>query len=491
MFGLCEYLLSHAQHLDSQGRFASADVIDRLAQSTLDEQYPVLYHGTKQDYEPADVQVDQSMQGLYMTTSKDDAGKYGDVRSYKLRPDVNILDLSDGEELWGWMTEHEILDEEDVENEDLHNYVINGQVYQYDLSSRTHYADEIVRTARALGYDVIKMPDYPLGDDHTAWVVTHKDAIQSERSSQRVASLYSMDNRDGEYWIQDNGDAVYADGDFGDYNHAMLAEQEILNRLGYDSYEYDNEDVASLDDANNQFDNALKNAKSWKLDDSALGEYFAMLVEKHGEDDWKDWAELEDYLFWKEHSHITDEDELSKNKQEFDKTWAGLKDPVLHATQNFGWYRVKPSGNIPGVAVETWTLTPQDASTIARGLEDAYEEYVDSQRYNIEVRSTGEYFTGVPFEEIASGAVVNRLKNRPSNTPMQQGLDTVDLSNQLSVHAPVSDSRYQHSLETNYPGPDNDKIRELYRYQGAANRASRSLYSWYASENALPSAFCE
>jgi len=177
MFDLCEYLLKHAQYLDAQGRYASADVIDRLAQSTFDESYPVLYHGTKQDYPPDEVQVDQSMQGLYMTTSPEGASKYGDVRSYRLRPDVKILDLSDGEELWHWMIQHDILDDEDIENEDLHNYVINGQVYQYDLSSRTRYADDIVSTARSLGYDLLKMPDYPLGEDHTAWIATNKDVL--------------------------------------------------------------------------------------------------------------------------------------------------------------------------------------------------------------------------------------------------------------------------------------------------------------------------
>lgn len=488
MLGLCEYLLRQAKELDAQGRFASADIVDKLAQYTAEEQHPVLYHGTRQEYAPDDVKTDQNMQGLYMTTSQESASDYGDVRSYRLKSDAKILDLSDGNELWEWMAEQGILDEEDIENIDLHNYVINGEVYQYDLSSRTHYADDIVKTARHLGYDVIKMPDFPLGDDNTAWVATHSGVLQSTRLSQRIAS------RNGEYWIQDNGDSVYADGDVGDYNHAMIAEQEILNRLGYDSDDYDNEYVASLDDANNQFETAVRNAQSWNLDDTQLGEYFAMLVDKHGEDDWKDWAELDDYLFWKNHNHVTDPEELSRRKQVFDKTWEGLKNPILHATQNFGWYRVKPSGNIPGIAIEAWTLTPSDAQTIARGLDDAYGEYADAQTYNIEVGSTGEYFTGVPFSEIESGAVVNRLKRRPANTPMQHTLESVDLSNQLSQHEPVSQAKYQSSLETQYP--DNDKIKQLYRYQGASQYLGDSLrksasYSWYASAKALCNSFSE
>jgi hypothetical protein len=477
MFGLCEYLMQQAQSLDSQGRYAIADIIDRLAQSTS-ENYPVLYHGTMEDYAPEDVQTDQNMQGLYMTTSKKGAGDYGDVRTYRLKPDVKILDLSDGEELWQWMIEQGILDEEDIEDVDLHSYVVGGQVYQYDLSSRTYYADDIVKTARYLGYDVVKMPDYPLGDDHTAWVATHKDAIQPERLSYRQASPTGS----GEYWIGEDGNAIYADGDVGDYNHAMIAEQEILNRLGYDSY-YD-EPVASLDDAQNRFSRSLDSAKSWNpYDESDLGEYFEMLMEKYGEDDWKDYAELEEYLFWKANRHTTDEQELTNRKKEFDHHWSGMKDPTLHAVQHFGWHRVKPSGNIPGISVETWELTPATVETIARGLYDAYDEMAEVQRYNIDVRSTGDYLTNVPFSEIEDGTVVYRLKKQPSATPMQKSLDNVDLSNQMAQHAPVSDARYKSGLETAYP--DNDKIKELYRYQGATDnteliRHSSSAYSWYA-----------
>ena len=478
-------MCSLAHRLDVCGDFVTADVVDRLVRASAEEQYPSLYHGTRQDYEPEDVQVDQSMQGLYMTTSQEGAANYGDVRQYRLKPGVKVLDLSDGEELWQWMIDQGILDEDDIQDVDLHNYVTNGQVYQYDLSSRTYYADDIVKTAREMGYDVIKMPDFPLGEDHTAWVATNKEALMPVRQSQRIASPRAS----GEYWINADGDSIYADGDYGDYNHAMIAEQEILNRLNYDN-DYDFEPVASLDDAQNRFQSALQSAKSWNPnDDSDLGEYFEMLLEKYGEDDWKDYAELDEYLLWKATKDIKDHKELEHARQNFQQTWDGTKDPTLHAIKHFGWYRVKPSGNIPGVSVETWTLTPEDARIIANGLYHSYDDMAEVQRYNIEVRSTGEYFTNVPFSEIEDGSVVHRLKNRPSTTPMQNMMDNVEISNQMATDTPVSDAKYQSSLETNYPG--NDKLKELYRYQGADNMQRRvsSSYSWYAFEKASPSAF--
>ena len=256
------YLCSLAHRLDVCGDFVTADVVDRLVRASAEEQYPSLYHGTRQDYEPEDVQVDQSMQGLYMTTSQEGAANYGDVRQYRLKPGVKVLDLSDGEELWQWMIDQGILDEDDIQDVDLHNYVTNGQVYQYDLSSRTYYADDIVKTAREMGYDVIKMPDFPLGEDHTAWVATNKEALMPVRQSQRIASPRAS----GEYWINADGDSIYADGDYGDYNHAMIAEQEILNRLNYDN-DYYFEPVALLDDAQNRYQSALQSAKCWNPND--------------------------------------------------------------------------------------------------------------------------------------------------------------------------------------------------------------------------------
>ena len=41
----------------------------------------------------------------------------------------------------------------------------------------------------------------------------------------------------GEYWIDDYGNAHYADSDVGDVGHEDLAEQEIIGRLGFDPWE--------------------------------------------------------------------------------------------------------------------------------------------------------------------------------------------------------------------------------------------------------------
>lgn len=173
------YLKKAATVLDQKGKYIQADFLDkmlfRLAQT--DNEYPELHHGTTRDYKPEEVQVGQNLQGLYLTTDHDAAKHYGDVRTYKLKPNARVLDLSDGDELWSWMRKNDILDDEDVKSEDLYNYVVNGQIYQYDISNRTHYADYIVLTAAHMGYDVVKISDYPLGEDHVAWVATNTNVF--------------------------------------------------------------------------------------------------------------------------------------------------------------------------------------------------------------------------------------------------------------------------------------------------------------------------
>ena len=268
-----------------------------------------------------------------------------------------------------------------------------------------------------------------------------------------------------EFWLDSSGHAQYANGEYGDYNHEMLAEKAILSELGYDY------DVESLEDANNIFNDKLKNAKPWAPDDGTeLGEYFAKLLEEHGEDGWKNHAEIDEFLFWKSHNHITDETHLKEAQTKFNNVWSGLSsDPRTHAIKHMQWYRLAYN------EIETWNLTVEDAYNIARGLYDAYDDDAENHTYNIEVKSSQEYLTRVPFQEIIDGTVVHRLKPRPQAqsepTPMQQTLDSVDLMNELSYSAPVSDAQYQNSLQTKFP--DNDKIQELYRYQGA------SCCSWY------------
>ncbi|GEM_PF-2922042 len=140
----------------------------------------VLYHGTDADYPNPEITTGKRMFGIHLTTAEEAAREYGKVKTYVLASDARVLDLSDGDSLWEYMRKNEILDEEDLNNIDLQNYVTSGQIYQYDVSSRTHFADFVAKQAKNDGYDVVKMIDNlrGLGDD-TAYVVVNPKMLKS------------------------------------------------------------------------------------------------------------------------------------------------------------------------------------------------------------------------------------------------------------------------------------------------------------------------
>lgn len=141
----------------------------------------ILYHGTKAEYKDEDISTGKRMYGIHLTTDEDVAKIYGDVKKYTLSEKTRILDLSDGESLWEFMEKEGILDEDDIANIDLENYVKGGQLFQYDISSNTSLADDVAKTAEYLGYDLIKMSDdlgSKLGED-VAYVVVNRNILQS------------------------------------------------------------------------------------------------------------------------------------------------------------------------------------------------------------------------------------------------------------------------------------------------------------------------
>jgi hypothetical protein len=109
--------------------------------------------------------------------------------------------------------------------------------------------------------------------------------------------------------------------------------------------------------------------------------------------------------------------------QQFDDAFgiawgASNHDARVYAMKYDGWKRVARSN------IETWTLTRDDLATIARGLAGALGVIGPDEAFNIEVRSTGKYYTGVPWPAIESGDVsevtrghsVNPRKRRRKRT---------------------------------------------------------------------------
>lgn len=132
----------------------------------------------------------------------------------------------------------------------------------------------------------------------------------------------------GEFWIDDSGSLTYADGEYGDYNHAMVAELEMLSRLGI----YFNEEVYSLDHAKSIFDDSLANGED---DPEGVQEYVEDLKGDYG-DDWETHADFDEFIIWKQsmrsNNHTTNLINLSHTLQ-------GFRDPVSFVVMNYGWIR--------------------------------------------------------------------------------------------------------------------------------------------------------
>jgi hypothetical protein len=231
----------------------------------------------------------------------------------------------------------------------------------------------------------------------------------------------------GEWWITDHG-VIYADGDLGDANHEMYAEEKILQDIGFD-LESDNfwEGPLTLYSAKEIFREAVRNES-----DDDVCEYLDILkqayassgspTEEDEEDEpWKSEADLEDFLRWKFTKSVAPSS-AQEHHNKFNELFAGFKDPRNYALRK-GWKRVR------GNNIETWTFTPADREQIAHGLFEIFDEEADEYTYSVEISSSGGFYTGVSLDQIAgresiAGEIANpEIGNRP---PAPTGDPTLD-----------------------------------------------------------------
>ena len=189
--------------------------------------------------------------------------------------------------------------------------------------------------------------------------------------------LYS-EGLQGEYWLDDSGMAMGADGDINDYNHEgyviEMAQQSIASDFGH----YDeNWDDVKQKIAKEKYDDVLAMAQTPEQ-------------QKQVRDQWDD-DDGESFL-------------LQALKED------GVKDELYAIAEGFGdarefgmkhWGMKKLVGN----SVETWTLTKNDMGTIAGGTWDAYNEDAENSKFNIYVYTNRHWYNEVPWSILESGNV--------------------------------------------------------------------------------------
>jgi hypothetical protein len=236
------------------------------------------------------------------------------------------------------------------------------------------------------------------------------DKLGNFRLADNIDSLvrlaYDEDEEDenwhaqsGEYWIDDYGNAQYADGDVGDVGHEELAEQEILGRLGFDPYELEGDSDGTYNSytANHLLDSLY--------DHPVLEEYYKYLIDNGLT---KEDYDIESYLRYLRHRNKPTEGHEEYNEQT-ESLIKGLKDPRNHAIFNFGWIRVVKRGSTVDLELERLNQKTLNNINSAVGEITSYQENPNRLRFNIEVfKPRHVTLNDITLEEIENGTVQSK-----------------------------------------------------------------------------------
>lgn len=203
----------------------------------------------------------------------------------------------------------------------------------------------------------------------------------------------------GEYWIDDYGNAQYADSDVGDVGHEELAEQEILGRLGFDPYDLQGD----TDLTNNSY--TAGHLLDSLYDDPILEDYYKYLIDNGLT---KEDYDIESYLRYLRHRNRPQENHEEYNKQT-ESLIAGLKDPRNHAIFNFGWIRVVKRGSTVDLELEKLNQKTLKNISSAIGEITSYQENPDSLKFYIEVFSPRHIsLNDITLKDIENGSVQSK-----------------------------------------------------------------------------------
>lgn len=188
----------------------------------------------------------------------------------------------------------------------------------------------------------------------------------------------------GEWWITNHGQAIFADGDVSDQNHASMIISELTNEIA------EIFDVTA--DEGGYLESYVDQIKA-NLDlDATESEKFD--------------ADPANYIF-----NILKEDNPYPTEQQLQDAFfiaygSSNRDPRDYGMRYLGYKRMA------GRDIQTYTLTSNDLKIIADGINDAYgddlnDRYSDDESeqptFNIEVMSTRKWYQDIPLDAIEEG----------------------------------------------------------------------------------------
>jgi hypothetical protein len=180
------------------------------------------------------------------------------------------------------------------------------------------------------------------------------------------SSLLRQNPVQGEWWIDDSGTALYADGDVGDMGHeAYVIDKLTRTFLDALDIECNEEHAGTLREWENNIENMMKEDGAKDL---------RMFVLKAAKRKFESTQQLVDAY------------DIASGSSRLD-----AREYAMHYD---GWKRVQRNN------IETWTLTKTDLKHISDGIYDACgeDDLADEETFNIYVFETKTWFQDVPWE---------------------------------------------------------------------------------------------
>lgn len=201
----------------------------------------------------------------------------------------------------------------------------------------------------------------------------------------------------GEWWIDDSGSAMYADGNVGEYNHEMHVIESIVRKYidfpemidyqGNDGIEYYvDQDWETVVDYMISSEGLITEEERKIAYQNPNGDSASYPGETY--------RELAVYNLV-----LADLLKMNGASDEEATIASGEGDIRLYAAKNWGWIRLQGSN------LEMWSLDKGTMQRAAHGLYDAYGEEADKIVYNLFSYSTKRWFNNISFDMLDAGNV--------------------------------------------------------------------------------------
>lgn len=225
------------------------------------------------------------------------------------------------------------------------------------------------------------------------------DITYEEPLDETINEIIKESHDRGEWWIDEGGSTVFADGDVGDYNHEAIVIQslarEILSHFGIEE-----EDPGTLDNYEESIKESL--IADGRLDEEEIAGWDNMQSSKYrGPSDVITKKLLEDKVY----------DNEKQATQAVLIAYGSSRDARDYAMEYWRWKIMKTEGS--DIEIQTWHLKPDDLGIIVRGIweimgEDNPDDPEDSDnvvgddgypgpRINVTVQASGKIFRDIPL----------------------------------------------------------------------------------------------